>query len=98
MASYLRETAAGVELLILVQPRSSQSRVVGEHEGRLKIRVTSPPVDGQANDEVIELLARRMGQPRKNIAIDRGETSRRKTVTITGASLAEITRCLEAAP
>ena len=57
MAAYLRQTASGVELSLLVQPRASRTRVVGEHDGRLKVAVASPPVDGAANDALLEFLA-----------------------------------------
>ena len=57
MAPYLRETQEGVEVALLVQPRASRTRVVGEHDGRLKVALAAPPVDGAANDALIDFLA-----------------------------------------
>jgi len=52
------------------------------HDGRLKIAVTAPPVDGEANAAVIELLAKQLGIARSAVAVIAGETSRRKTVRV----------------
>ncbi len=46
---------------ILVQPRASRAKIGPMHDGRIKIAVTAPPVDGEANAAVIELLARQLG-------------------------------------
>jgi uncharacterized protein YggU (UPF0235/DUF167 family) len=47
--SWLKSVPTGVELLVLVQPRASRTKVLGEHDGRLKIALAAPPVDGEAN-------------------------------------------------
>lgn len=52
------------------------------HDGRLKVAVTAPPVDGEANAAVIELLAKELGIPRRQIEVIAGASSRRKTVRI----------------
>ena len=53
----LKEHDGAVTFDVLVQPRSSRAKVGPLHDGRLKVAVTSPPVDGEANAAVIELLA-----------------------------------------
>ncbi len=75
---------------VLVQPRASRGKLGPWHDGRLKIAVTSPPVDGEANAAVIELLAKELGVPRGTIAVIVGATSRRKTVRIAGVAAAAI--------
>ena len=45
------------ELDVQVVPRASQSRIVGPHDGRLKVQLAAPPVDGAANTALIDLLA-----------------------------------------
>ena len=42
---------------ILVQPRASRAKLGPMHDGRLKVAVTAPPVDGEANAAVVEVLA-----------------------------------------
>jgi uncharacterized protein (TIGR00251 family) len=78
---------------ILVQPRASRAKLGPMHDGRLKVAVTAPPVDGEANAAVIELFAKQLGIARGRIAIVAGASSRRKTVQltdITDAQLAEL--------
>lgn len=82
---------------VLVVPRASRTRigpVVGE---RLRVAVTSPPVDGAANAAVIDALADAFGVRRSAIEIVRGERGRRKTVSIAGATRAALDRLLRPA-
>lgn len=79
------ETRAGaVTFAVRVQPRASQSEVVGEHDGALKVRLAAPPVDGAANEELIRLLAKRFGVARRQVEILGGATGRQKVVRIAG--------------
>jgi uncharacterized protein (TIGR00251 family) len=87
--SWLRDDAAGgVVLEILVQPRASRTRAVGEHDGRLKIQLAAPPVDGEANAALIEFLAGALHVRKGDVRIVRGDTGRRKTVQISGVGAA----------
>lgn len=98
MAAYLRETREGVELLLLIQPRASRTRIVGEHDGRLKIAVASPPVDGAANEALIEFLSDALSVQKRALRVAQGETGRRKVVVVEGAQLAQVQQALEANP
>ncbi len=69
---------------VRVVPRASRSEIVGEHDGALRVRIAAPPVDGAANDELVRLLARAFGVPRGAIEITAGQTSKLKTVRVTG--------------
>jgi uncharacterized protein (TIGR00251 family) len=75
---------------ILVQPRASRAKIGPVHDGRIKIAVTAPPVDGEANTAVIELVARRLGIARSSVEIVAGTSSRRKTLQITGVTQQQI--------
>jgi uncharacterized protein (TIGR00251 family) len=94
MPGWLREEGAGVVLELLIQPRASRTRVVGEHDGRLKVQLAAPPVDGEANDALVEFLAGALGVRKADVTIARGETGRRKTVRVAGASAAVVARAL----
>lgn len=94
MPTCLRAAADGVELDVLVQPRASRSRVVGLHDGRLKVQLAAPPVDGEANLALVELLADLFGVGRREVRILRGDTGRRKTVAVARLSLDEAARHL----
>jgi uncharacterized protein (TIGR00251 family) len=85
--AWLRADAAGVTLDLVVQPRASRTRVVGEHDGRLKLQLAAPPVDGEANAELIAFLADALGVRRADVAILRGDTGRRKTVRVAGTTV-----------
>lgn len=81
------------ELDVQVVPRASQSRVVGPHDGRLKVQLAAPPVDGAANTALIDLLADTLAVPRGHIELLRGHTGKRKTLRIALAA-AELRRRL----
>ena len=84
MTAWLRETAAGLSIAILVTPRASRTEVAGTAEERLRIRVAAPPVGGEANQELVRFLARRLGLPRASVTVTAGTASRRKTVLAQG--------------
>jgi len=86
----ITEHAGTVTFDVLVQPRASRAKLGPIHDGRLKISVTSPPVDGEANAAVIELLARQLGVGRGAIEVIAGAASRRKTVRISGVAAAAV--------
>ncbi len=69
-------------LRIKVVPRSRAPGVSDGPEGTLIVRVNAPPVDGKANEEVIERLAEHLGVPRRRLTIRSGETGRHKTVIL----------------
>ncbi|WP_242395671.1 DUF167 domain-containing protein [Anaeromyxobacter oryzisoli] len=86
--AWARDEAGGVVLEILVQPRASRTRVVGEHDGRLKIQLAAPPVEGEANAALVEFLAGALRARKADVAIVRGDTGRRKTVRVAGVTAA----------
>ena len=86
----VREADGAVAFDVLVQPRASRAKIGPVHDGRLKLAVTAPPVDGEANAAVIELLARELGVARGAIEIAAGATGRRKTVRVHGIARARI--------
>ncbi|MFP5409812.1 MAG: DUF167 domain-containing protein [Gammaproteobacteria bacterium] len=67
-----------------VQPGAKTTAVVGEHGGRLKLKIAAPPVDNKANVHLLDWLAARLGVPKSAVRLVRGETARQKTVAIIG--------------
>jgi uncharacterized protein (TIGR00251 family) len=91
--------ADGTALLeVLVQPRASREGLSGIVDGRLKIRLTAPPVDGEANAALVDFLARGLGLSRSQVEIVRGQTGRRKTVRLTGAAAEQLHALTGVAP
>lgn len=88
---YLTDASDGRQILHLhVQPKGSKSRIVGLHDGRLKIAVSSPPVDGKANKEVVRFLAAVFGVHKKDVILKAGLQSRKKTVLVSSISASGI--------
>ncbi len=94
MPPWLRPAAGGVSLAVLVQPRASRTRVAGEHDGRLKIQLAAPPVDGEANAALLAFLAAALEVRKADVAIERGETGRRKTIRVAGVDAAAVAAAL----
>ena len=77
-------------LRLRVQPRASREAVLGWRDGVLRVAVTAPPVDGEANAAVRRLLARALGVPPTAVAVVRGEHGRDKLVQIAGLTEATL--------
>ena len=92
--TFARDEADGVVLEVLVQPRASRTRVVGEHDGRLKIQLAAPPVDGEANAALVAFLADVLSVRKQDVAIVRGETGRRKSVRVRAVTAARAAAAL----
>jgi len=73
-----------ITIKVKVEPRSSKSGIVGPYGDSLKVKLTSPPVEGKANKELIEVLAKEYGIPKKNVEIVSGHNSKNKTVKLVG--------------
>ena len=82
----MNEKSDTITLTVRVVPRSSRSEIVGEMDGALKVRLTSPPVDGAANAELIRLIAKKLGVSRSAVEIISGETSKTKRLKVTGVT------------
>ena len=71
-------------LSLHVQPRAAKNELAGIHDGALKLRLTTPPVDGKANKAVIAFLAGQLKIPKSAIRLRSGLKNRRKQVWISG--------------
>jgi uncharacterized protein (TIGR00251 family) len=74
--------------------RARVNKIAGEREGALLVRVTAPPVDGQANAALCELIAKHLGIAARRVSVVRGLTSRQKVVQVEGLSASELARAL----
>lgn len=75
---------------VKVLPKSGRDEIRGFVNGILKVRVSAPPIEGKANERLIELISRTMEVPRSNITIIKGRTSRIKTISIEGVSQSKV--------
>ena len=99
MGEKLEVTAVkgGVRVAIHVQPRASRTEIAGLHGTALKVRLHSPPVDGAANDELVDLLASELGITKRAVTIVSGHASRGKMVQLDGVSAARVQALAEGA-
>jgi uncharacterized protein len=88
------EKGGAVIFTIRVVPRASKSEIVGEVEGNLRVRISAPPVDGAANQEVVRVLAKAVGIAKSNVAILSGQTSKTKRIRLTGVTAARLQNIL----
>ena len=80
---------------VRVIPRAGRSGFAGTRDGALLVRLAAAPVDGAANAELIEVIAKAVGVPKRAVTIVTGERSRTKTVSVDGVSPEEVTsRCM----
>jgi len=84
-----------VRFAVRVQPRASASEIVGTHGDALKVRLSAPPVDGAANEALVELLAERLGVRRASIRIASGASARTKVIEVTGVDAKIVKRLAE---
>ncbi|MFS8084396.1 MAG: DUF167 domain-containing protein [Acidobacteriota bacterium] len=80
----------GLTFAVRVVPRASVSRIVGEYDGALRVRIAAPPVAGAANRELIKVLARSFKLPANAVEIVSGTNSKSKTVRIQGAQAVKL--------
>jgi uncharacterized protein (TIGR00251 family) len=86
----IREKSGAVTFEVRVVPRSARSEIVGEHGGALKVKLTSPPVEGAANEELMRLLSKELGVARSYIDVVSGHASKTKRVRVSGSDKAKI--------
>ena len=72
----------GVAFRVKVVPNSSASKIVEVNEEFVKIKLNSPPIEGRANKEVIELLSKVLGVPKTSIELVSGDKSKLKTLNV----------------
>ena len=82
----VKETAEGVTFIVKVHPRARKNAVTGVVGDALKLALTAPPLEGRANEAVIEFFADLFEIPRASVTITSGATGRLKRVCVSGIS------------
>lgn len=95
MQDWLKQVAEGTVLSLHVQPRASKNEIVGEQDGALKVRLTSPPVEGAANKLCCEFIAKTCGLPKRDVSILSGDKSRHKRLLVAGLQAAFVQGLIE---
>lgn len=81
----------GLVLAVAVTPRAKRNAIAGwRADGRLKISLTAPPVEGRANTALIKFLAKTLGLKKNQVEIVAGQTSRQKSIRLEGLGRDEL--------
>lgn len=73
-------------IVLYCQPGARQTQVVGWHDGKPKVQLKAPPVDGEANRALIAFVAERCGVPKAAVTLEMGAASRTKRLRVDGVS------------
>ncbi len=73
-----------MRISIKVKPNSRKNEVILQEDGSYLVRVTSPPVEGRANNQLLEILADHFDRPKRDVTILRGTKGRKKVIEILG--------------
>jgi uncharacterized protein len=91
------DSPPAVVVRLAVQPGAGRSSVVGTRGDALAVRVAPPPLEGRANEAVIELLAEVFGVGRADVELVSGEKNRQKRVRVRGVDADAARRVLDRA-
>jgi len=91
----LKEDKNGVVFTVKVQPRSSKNEICGIYGGAVKIKLTSPPVEGEANESLINFLSKSLNISKGQIEIIGGHKSKNKLIKMRGVKRERIEECLK---
>jgi hypothetical protein len=94
MEDFARDVADGCTVSVRVHPGARRSAVSGIHGGAVKISLTTPPVDGRANEALIAFVAELLKIPRARVSLVAGMTGRVKVLRVTGKNAAEVRAAL----
>ena len=78
----VEQTEQGLRLRIFLQPKAAKDHIVGLHGDELKISITAPPIDGQANAHLLKFLGKLFKVPKTAIILEKGELNRHKQILI----------------
>jgi uncharacterized protein (TIGR00251 family) len=94
----IRADEDGVVVEVLVVPRASKCSFAGVHDGRIKVLLDAPPVDGKANEALIAFFAKALGRPKRDVTIARGLKGRQKTLVLQETTVAAVMSLVGVAP
>jgi uncharacterized protein (TIGR00251 family) len=92
---WLKQTSSGIALSLYCQPGAKQTKIVGIHDGCLKIALQAPALENKANEHLLAWLSKQLKVPQKQIQFLSGQNSRKKRLEIWGSmSVEQITQLL----
>ena len=86
----IHDSLAAVTFAIKVHPRAKKNAITGELADALKVSLTTPPVEGRANEACIKFFAKLLKLPRSSVTIASGQTSRNKVIRVAGLTAEQV--------
>ena len=87
-------SGSGCVINCLATPRASRNALTAWHDGRLKVALAAPPVDGEANKTLVKFMAEVLQVPKSSVTVAGGATGRRKAIAVINMSAAEVSKIL----
>ena len=81
-AAWISKTKDHCRIAVQVSPNAKKSEIVSSDGDALRIRLQAPPVDGKANETLVQFIAKKLRIPRKYVTITHGLTNKRKLLEI----------------
>jgi uncharacterized protein (TIGR00251 family) len=91
----IADSKDGALFSVRVHPGARKSGITGIHADALKISLSTPPVDGRANEALIEFIAKWLGVTRTAVVIVSGQHARGKRVRVTGVAATAVQAAIE---
>ena len=82
----VEESSGGISFAVKVHARAKKNAITGEFGDALKLSLTTPPIEGRANEACVEFLAKFLKVPRSSVTIASGVTSRNKVIRVSGVT------------
>ena len=86
----LHDSGSGISFAVKVHPRAKKNAITGELGDALKVSLTTPPIEGRANEACIEFFAKLLKVPRSSVTIASGHASRNKVIRVAGLSAEQV--------
>lgn len=92
---YIKEEKGSVVFKVRVQPRAAKNQVAGLLGDAVKIRLTAPPIDGEANKALQKFLAKQFKVAKSQVELVSGHTGRNKFIRVNNITISEIQKILK---
>lgn len=92
--SWIKDSPEGCIVELHIQPQARKNEIIGLYNDKLKVKISAPPIDGKANQFLIEFLAEVLNVSKSSIRLLKGESSRQKQFLIRGLPPSQVEEAL----
>jgi uncharacterized protein (TIGR00251 family) len=91
----VKESEGFCTFAVRLTPRSARNRIIGVKDGKLLLKIQAPPVEGEANECVIEFLAELLDISKNDVQLFKGHHSREKVLKVIGLRAGQIIQAVQ---